>query len=215
MMANHLYNKYDKTALKEVEKAHKKIHDAAVEQRQAEGKVSPFIRKYTAAKAVPEKLEAEKTALNDECRSLHDKYMNTAFAADLAKIKEDLMKMLGDNKPKWEVEIFTMRAEVKKNTKDGKFKTALEAVNAFGKKFEEDKKPDLFKQLQEERESLKRQAKPYVDKLGKQAATLVTDGKKADAVKLFEDEKGELDGEMFKDALADLEERVTKLKSEK
>jgi hypothetical protein len=210
--ANDKFKKYGAKLYLDVVKALPKFHQEAVEQKAADADVAPFFQKYNTAKGDEARMKSDADGLYDEARALADKYASSNHAEKLRTIRDELKKTLEERKSAadYTIPLVTLKREVEALLKEGKCKEAAGKVDEFGVKYNEKEVAELFNQLKDVRERIKRGAEEFVKKKNTEAQNLAKDGKKADAVKLLEGCRAGLEG--YTPALEKLEAAIKAIK---
>lgn len=188
IVENEKFKKYALSAMAEIKKVENKLKEAAEAERQAQAEATQFISKYTKAKENAEAFDKQAENLYDELKPLKDKYIATSYAKQLNEIFDALQKYLA-NRPKdnWEKHWVKTTADVREAGEiKGDFVGAVKILDDYGAKWNEKEDQTLFKKMKELRESLPRKADSWVEKQNKAAQQHVTDGKKDEAIRLFE-----------------------------
>jgi hypothetical protein len=175
--------------------------------------VNPFLTKYEGLKSKPEEYKKQVGQLYDECKSLSDSFGGTTLGPKLTEIQTALKDFMEKNAdPSWEQNIVPLQGEVRSMANKGEFAQALAKVNAFGERFNEKEKLELFNKLKEQREFLDRQAPQFVKKEVDKGQKEVTEGtlKKDDFKKKLEGHRAGLEG--YKKAQEALEAAIQAIK---
>jgi hypothetical protein len=209
---NDKFKKYGAKDYSDIGKALPRFRQDAIDQKAADAEVTPFFQKYNTAKADPEKMKSDADGLYDEAKSLADKYASSNYAEKLRVIRDELKTALEARKSAgdYTIPLVTLKREVEAMLKEGKCKEAAGKVDEFGVKFNEKEVAELFNQLKDVRERIKRGAEEFVKKKNNEAQNLVKDGKKADALKLLEGCRAGLEG--YTAALEKLEAAIKAVK---
>lgn len=203
--------KYVMQMYSNIDKEHTKIHQVASDLKKAMKEVKPFLDKYAAVKGKPE-LKAQAQTMYDECKSLNDSFGNTTIGSQLGDILKELQVILADTGPSWQQEIIGLQRDVQTAVKKGDCASAAKTVNAFGEKFNEKEKLDLFEKLKEERSMIDRQSEAFVKReVEKAQKDLAAEGAKKDEIKKrLEGFKPGLEG--YKKALEKLDAAIAGIK---
>lgn len=131
LIRNDSYREHAKVQLREVDRAHNKIHEPAMLELEAKKTVAPFLAR---CKDLSRLSPQEVRLLYDESRSHLLNYGSTRQGAPLREVQAQLKALLDQQVRIEPKEVLELQKDVIKATDAGKFKDASELIAAFRKR---------------------------------------------------------------------------------